>query len=258
RGDVAQRRRLLVSLLGLDRVGEIQRLAGQRAGLAEERVAGLRTRLAEDYADVDPGAVREMRDAEAELTEQAEALEREVAAREAELGEVEETARLVGDRATLGRRRERLVRDAARVATLKEELERGRRAAVLAPQVPRAEAADRRVAAAHTALAARREGEARAAARPEAARAARGAAELGALAEVAPAFEALKRRGGSLELAAQAPVAELLDEEAWGGWQTALSLVPGLERAEREVERRAAALAGERRALEEATRRSER
>src|SRR5690606_39820512 len=54
--------------------------------------------------------------------------------------------------ATLGRRRERLVRDAARVATLKEELERGRRAAVLAPQVPRAEAADRRVAAAHTAL----------------------------------------------------------------------------------------------------------
>lgn len=271
RGDVAQRRRLLVSLLGLDRVGEIQRLAGQRAGLAEERVAGLRTRLAEDYADVDPGAVREMRDAEAELTEQAEALEREVAAREAELGEVEETARLVGERATLGRRRERLVRDAARVATLKEELERGRRAAVLAPQVPRAEAADRRVAAAHTALAARREGEAQAAARLEAARAALGAAEaearerqgaiaaeLGALAEVAPAFEALKRRGGSLELAAQAPVAELLDEEAWGGWQTALSLVPGLERAEREVERRAAALAGERRALEEATRRSER
>src|SRR5690606_41191668 len=78
--------------------------------------------------------------------------------------------------ATLGRRRERLVRDAARVATLKEELERGRRAAVLAPQVPRAEAADRRVAAAHTALAARRGGEAQAAARIEAARAALGAA----------------------------------------------------------------------------------
>ncbi len=259
RGDAAQRRKLLVSLLGLDRVGDIQRLAGQRASVAEERVAALQARLAEDYADVDPGSVSDLKEQEAALEAQLAELAATVEGAGGELKEVEETARLAGEHEALKAERKRLSEGAPAIAQLKVELERGRRAAVLASHFPRLEAAEARREAAAKTLATRREaldkaqeglGAARKAldAAQERAEQRRGAidTELAALAEVGPAFEALKRRGGDLALAAavpDGPGASFLDEDEWAGWHTALSvLVPAFERAAREVEKRTTAL----------------
>ncbi len=249
RGDVGERRRLLVSLLGLDRVEEVRGLASRIGRDAETVAKGLTSRLEEDYAGVGAGAVRELEERQTELQARATGLDTLLAEAEASLAAAEERARLQAALATHQGRRAALLQDAERVAGVEAEIGAARRAAEVAPLLDLAERAAERLAE----LADRRvSAEARANERRAAAGAAADAltavqdtvaarlpqaeAELAALAAAAPALTTLERLGGEVaDLLAPSgadPGGRLIDETAWGRLQLADGLLDGLARAE--------------------------
>src|SRR5690606_31482555 len=134
------------SLLGLDRVEEIQKLASARAGQLKADGDARRSLLAAEYADVTAGAVKELKERVAALAAAAEEESAEVEARERELGTVKRTTELQGERAELGRRREELRQRAPAVQAARHAAARGRRAAVLAPQIEQLRVAESRAA----------------------------------------------------------------------------------------------------------------
>ncbi|MBX3140096.1 MAG: AAA family ATPase [Trueperaceae bacterium] len=254
RGDVGERRRLLVSLLGLDRVEEVRGLASRIGRDAETVAKGLTSRLAEDYAGVGAGAVRELEERRTALQARAAALEGLVAEAEAGLAAAEERARLQAALAALQARRAELLQDGERVARIEAEVGAARRAAEVAPLIEAGERAAARLAG----LVAKKESaEAKASARRAAADAAaaalaavRAAAdtglppaeeELAALAAASPALATLERLGGEVADVASSDATvgagKLIDETAWGRLELAAGLLDGLTRAEAAVAR---------------------
>lgn len=257
RGDGGKRRKLLATLLGLDRVEAMQKVAHRRSRDAEKDIQALRARLEEDYAGATPERLRELRDELAtarqrrdELTGRQEAL----AAEKRELEELEELhAQREKARAELGLLRE----DAERVEALRGRVTRGRTARRLAPALERLETLQSRLrerneerAALERALAEAEPGLARAQERAE--RAVRAAEEglprLQArserLAAAAPLLAALRGRGGSLD-AADGEALPYADE-AWEANRRLAEALPTWRAAERalaQAEKRSAAAA---------------
>ena len=90
RGDSAKRRKLLVSLLKLDKVEEMQREAGRRAREAEAQGTSLKARLEQDYALATPERLRDLKRELRDLGEQRNVM----SARQTELvGEPQRTRR---------------------------------------------------------------------------------------------------------------------------------------------------------------------
>ncbi len=257
RGDAGERRRLLVALLGLDRVERVRELAS-RLGREAEAVAGaLNTRLEEDYKEVSAAAVRSLQDRKLELEAAAKESGAALLERERSLAVARERARVERALDALSLRLERLTAAAPAVAALDAELEAARRAHMLTPAIDAQAKAEERalVAAAELERAAAdataRAAEAEAANREvEAARALLEQRaplierELAALQEVAPALARLRTLGGGLELAPGAARAGWLDEDAWNALQVAEGQLPALVRvvaAMEAAERRLAA-----------------
>lgn len=249
RGDATQRRRLLVTLLGLDRVSEIQRLAGVRARDAETAANGIKTRLEEDYADADAGTLRKVRDEAAELQRQLEEGARQLVQLQEAHDAALETAKLERDLATVRAELEQLAGDKATVNERRSELAAARRAALIAPLLPQVENSERLSARADAELQ-RLQGVKVAALEAQSAvtatlRAAqeradgiipRAEAEVTTLERVAPAYRLLLQRSATLAAKVNAERADYLDEERWNRWQTAESHIPALRRANAEVE----------------------
>lgn len=272
RGDVGERRRLLVSLLGLDKVEEVRGLASRIGREAETVAKGLASRLDEDYAGVGAAAVRDLEERREALQGRAVAVDAQATAVEAGLAAAEEHARVQAALAALEDRRAVLLRDAERIARSEAEVAAARRASEVAPLLELVGHAELRLAGLREKLAGvqarateRRDEAAAAAAALETVRVAVAArlpeveAELTALQEAAPAMAILQRLGGGLSVDAgdgrqdtSAVVSgseaahQLIDETAWGRLELAEGLLQGLERAETaEATTRELALAAE-------------
>ena len=256
RGDAGERRRLLTRLLGLDTVERVGRRAHEAAKEAERTVAGIDTRLAEDYAGATPGRRREVAD--------------ELARHRSEIDELDATLATLDEELTVLERRK--AADAARrnatealagLEAAREEqearvrrLQAAERAEAVAPHLDaEAKAGTRRSALAERA-ASLAEAKAAAAEAADAARARRSEArtarearedaigrELEALAAVRPRAERLERiRSGlegtpsTTELAAAADGSPF-DDEAFAALEAGLRTLPALRRSHAAVGR---------------------
>lgn len=260
RGDAGERRRLLVALLGLDRIEQIRELASRHAREAETESNALTRRLEEDYLEVSSEALDELSERRSELNEKAAALDTSTTALEAELQVAREHARVTAALVEVERRGVELARSDARVRHAADELAAARRAQTLLPALNARERAEAAVRKAGLELSSAAKAAADAAAEAEGARSALAAAlsaaearapaakrELDALLALRPALATLARVGGSLRTdgrqglapepgasagtTAGGGVGSWLDEEAWERWQVATALVPALQRA---------------------------
>lgn len=244
RGDAVLRRQLLVSLLGLDKVESIQRLASTKAAQLKGEAEARRTLLATEYGQVGPEAIKE---SEQELTRLEAFVAAEAAAVDAQatrLAEWRQTGELLEERSALARRRGGLQEAAEGVAGLRLRVERANRAATVAPHLRQFKQTDKRLKDAKAATL-KRAAEVRTAdeqvrrlsaqseeAKSEGERTMAGlTAEVAALQQILPLESVLRERGGTLAAAASAASPELLDVQAWNALVAATPLVTPFERA---------------------------
>jgi exonuclease SbcC len=246
RGDASKRRKLLVSLLGLERLAQMQKLANSRAREMAQEIEGLTARLKEDYAEVTPerqAALKaeigrlERRQAQLQARQEAlvtelEALTRLKALLDEKVRLAQELAKLTAQRRDMDdkRRQLALARAAAPLIPLLERLER------LQTRGAELKSETNALAQAIAALTRDRE-QARSALAEAERRAATRLPEIDAtlqrLSYTEPLLRQLEARGGSLKLAAQADRAHRYSEGAWEALQRLETHLPALREAER-------------------------
>ena len=242
-GDAVKRRKLLVSLLSLDRVEAMRREAGRRSREAETVMRSLEVRLGEDYQGVSPQALRRLEEEKEHLQERQAQYERRLVTMAADLKELEEIGRLTGEAAVLTTKLEELRAREAEMADRRERLERARRARLLLPQTARLEQLGIRREQAQQewreASSERRRLEGVAAEVKEewdrsAARSAEQLPELerrlGELAAMGPLMEQLRARGGEMAMAGRAQDELVYSEAAWSAWLVLASKGPEVRR----------------------------
>lgn len=242
RGDARLRRQLLSTLLGLDRVDSVQRLAHERAAALKEGIDARRAVIDAEFGDATPeaaqalkGRVEALTAEETQLAERAEAEERRLAGARTEVA-------LLKERAALQARAEELKARRPLMEETRRRLSSAAKAELVRPLAQHRERSSEQLRRANETLALRNRElialeEALEAALREVTNSTEGAkgeeAELreriAALNEARPYLESLEAKGGNLTAAAAE--ARPLDEAAWGRWQTALSLLPSLSRA---------------------------
>ncbi len=274
RGDAVKRRKLLVGLLGLDRIEGMQREAGQRAKSADARVKLLEERLAQDYAEVTPERRRALQDALKTAQDEQRQLQGRTRELEVALKELERLERLFSERArvqgelgvlnaqaeaiSLKRRRLAAAQRALPIAPLVAQFERNRARAErlegeTATLLEQRKAAQARLQTAEVALEdVRRDAETHLP---------RLEAQLQRLAAVTPLAAQLKSRGGSLAWAERAEPGSSYSDAAWDDFQRLEARAPALKQAfvgvqsaaqtAREAEQAFLSLAAERAALSE-------
>lgn len=248
RGDASKRRKLLVNLLGLDKIEAMQKEAGRRAREAEARQHYIRERLEQDFEGATPERLGELKEEQTALTAKQRELEqaREQVTEELKglddvKGLLEEQAKVEMQRKALNAKQEEMQRERERLAKAKQ-------AALIAPQLRQLDTLGERAEKtreecqqlgekleAHKAQAGQsnkvlEELDAKAEARlPEI------TDQLEALAEVRPWLSQLSSRGGSLALAEKASAEVSYSDEAWDTVQAQRSKLPTVERAQRDV-----------------------
>lgn len=267
RGDAVKRRKLLVSLLGLERIAELQRLVSRELRDGEQALAGLLARLAEDYAEVTPERQQALKAELTELAREQRQLEARGVELERELSELSALKALVEARAALAERRAQLEGRRAEVEAQRQRLARARQAAPLMAELRQLRSLKARCErleaelAAQSQLLERLAGErAQAEAQLKRAEAQRTARlpelerALERLAHSEPLLAQLRARGGSLALAEQEAIP--YSEADWERLQQLWARLPELEAAEQRLARAEAELArlAQRRAQLEAQR----
>ncbi len=271
RGDATKRRRVLSSLMGLDTVERMQKLAGGFSRDADAEVQAVATRLEEDYASVTPERLRALRDEcatlggrLAELSERREGMVRE-------LRDLEALKLLWDEKIRLERELGVLTAKGIEMRASANRVELARRARMLAPQVQSLTEVGARLKRSGEELDGANSAVGRAEAEVGKERAALRAAEtdrdreipeierrLEALAEVGPLAERLTARGGSLDLAT--PLAGAYRESDWEALQALEARASEAMRLRddlRERRRRSASLREEVARLERTTARGE-
>ncbi len=135
RGDSAKRRKLLVSLLKLDKVEEMQREAGRRAREAETQGASLKARLEQDYAGATPERARDLKKELHGLTQQQGDLKARQTDLTAELKELDEVKALSDERRKVQNELAALTAREGDVKAARRKLEAAKRARLVAPQI---------------------------------------------------------------------------------------------------------------------------
>ena len=135
RGDAGLRRQLLSTLLGLDRVESIQRLASTRASELKGEAEARRTLLTTEYQDLAPEALKRLEGEVEALVAAVEADGRAARELEARLEDWRESSRLLEERARLLGRRASLQQAGERVAQVRARAEAARRAASVMPHL---------------------------------------------------------------------------------------------------------------------------
>ena len=243
RGDAGKRRRLLTVLLGLDRVEQMQKLAGAYSRDAERTVTSLSTRLNEDYRGATAERRRELSDRKVAATQELAAANEQLVRLGADLATCEELKGLDGELREIEAERTALAAEAAAMEEAARRLEQAKRARVVAPLIDAVETLTKRLRATGSDLdmlgrqfAAAEEQRARFASAATAARerlATRGPAiaeHLELLASVAPLAARLVRAGGSLDLAELPGAAEHFDDGRWEQIEGLRQRLPALER----------------------------
>ena len=245
KGDTGKRRKLLVNLLGLDRVEAMQKEAGRRARDAEAQQQNLIARLEQDYAGATPERRRELKSELESLTKQRTEMGKRQETLQKDLKELDEVKTLLDEQAKLQSTLETLTKQADEMTAARKTVALAEKARLLVPQLTQVEAAEKKLQQTEKRLA---EGEkAFEAKQTEVKRTqvdlkqAQTKAEtrlpeletqLTSLAEVVPLVAQLSSRGGNLELASQAKPGVTYSEEAWDEWQTLRSHLPALQQAE--------------------------
>ena len=245
KGDTGKRRKLLVNLLGLDRVEAMQKEAGRRARDAEAQQQNLTARLEQDYAGATPERRRELKDELGSLTKQQKALGERQGTLQTDLKELDEVKTLLDEQAKLRDTLDTLNKRADEMAAARKTIALAEKARLLVPQLTQVETSEKKLQQTEKKLA---EGEkafetkqAEVKRTQDAVNQAKTKAEtrlpeletqLTALAGVAPLVSQLTSRGGKLELASQAKPDVTYSEKAWDELQTLRSHIPALEQAE--------------------------
>ena len=246
RGDASKRRRLLVNLLGLDRLEKMQKEAGQRARDAEREQKGIELRLEQDYQGATPDKLRTLKNERTSLQTERERLMTLRKEAQTELAGLEEVKALLDTRQEVVRKLAGLEARADQIEADKEALERAKRAALLTPQLETLAAQEVKlkrvlgeVKTLKGALDARRQEVERAetsleAAEKEAARLPEIQTQLGELKAAEPLLKQLRARKGTLKLAEREtaqPYSDGIWDEAWDTLQSKRAQVPSLQRA---------------------------
>ena len=248
RGDASKRRKLLVNLLGLDRIERMQKEAGQRSRDAEREQKGIELRLAQDYQGATPEKRRALKDERETLEVERERFSVLRKEAQTELAGLEEVKALLDTRQEVARRLETLHAKAEKVEADKEALERAKKAALLMPQLETLAAQEVKlkraldeIKALEGALGARRQEVERAetsfaTAEKEAERLPEIQTQLGELKAAEPLLKQLRARKGTLKLA-ERDTAQPYSDEAWDALQSKSAQVPSLKRTvQREAE----------------------
>lgn len=244
RGDARLRRQLLSTLLGLERVEQIQKRAAATASSLKERAGTLRSLLEGEYVGVTPAAVTEQKERLKEREAAVTVLKGQLKEVEAALSTQTRVKDLLGEYVALKERAAELAAAEPEMQRKKSALEESHKAGTVLPVAQLVKRAGKRLTEAKEAVTARsaelksaEEALARAAAQADE-QVASGQERLAALESklrvlegAAPEISRLEARGGSLKDAAHAAVGELLSESAWGSLQVTLSLIPSLARA---------------------------
>ena len=245
RGDSTKRRKLLVNLLGLDRVEEMQRKAGRLAREAEALGASLKARLEQDYAGATPERVRDLKKELRALVEERDASSARQLELTRELKELDEVKRLVDEQRKVQTEVAEIKAQEGEMRTSRRKLEHAKRARLVAPQIEMLRSAQAKLKRVQDELA---RGEALLKAKraeldgvQAALDKARQASEtrlpdieakLTALAGVTPLLNALTNRGGRPELAEKAEPGTPYSDLAWDDQQRSSAQLPALEGAE--------------------------
>ena len=245
RGDSAKRRKLLVNLLGLDRVEDMQREAGRRAREAEAKGESLKARLEQDYAGATPERLRDLKKELRSLTEERDALGARQTELVRELKDLDEVKALLDEQRKVQAEVAGLKGQEEDVKAARRKLEAARRAALVAPQIEALATVQAKLKRVRDELA---KGEASLQAKGAEVEAAQAAldkaqrasetrlpdieAKLTALAGVTPLLSALTARGGRLELAQKAVADIPYSDSAWDDQQRAMAQLPALVQAE--------------------------
>ncbi|MCA9838594.1 MAG: SMC family ATPase [Trueperaceae bacterium] len=250
RGDTSKRRKLLVSLLGLDRVEAMQKAAGRKAREADIQQKALTERLEQDYGGATPERISELREAVAETNQQLLDLNKKQENLIASLKEQDELKGLLDEKETaqtalkslydrtevIERKREQfeLAKKAERLAPHLNQLKRmmqsyKNREAELKELTGQLSAKSQALEKAQQSFEAKQaEAEKRL---PEIEK------ELGAVAEVKPLLVQLKSRGGRLELAQQVVSDLTYSEPAWEAFQESQAQLPLLRHKAEQLSR---------------------
>ncbi len=248
RGDASKRRKLLVNLLGLDRIERMQKEAGQRSRDAEREQKGIELRLAQDYQGATPDKLRALKDERASLETERERLMALRQEAQKELAGLEEVKSLLDTQKEVGRKLEGVQARAPQIEADKGALERAKRAALLTPQLETLATQEVKLKRVldetrtlEGALGARRQEVERAetslaVAEKEAQRLPEIQTQLGELRAAEPLLKQLRARKGTLKLA-ERDTAQSYSDEAWDALQSKSAQVPSLKRAaQREAE----------------------
>ena len=248
RGDASKRRKLLVNLLGLDRIERMQKEAGQRSRDAEREQKGIELRLEQDYQGATPDKLRALKDERAGLETERKRLMTLRQEAQRELAGLEEVKSLLDTQREVGRKLEALQVRAPKIEADKGALERAKRAALLTPQLETLATQEVKLKRVldetktlEGALGARRQEVERAetsfaVAEKEAQRLPEIQTQLGELKAAEPLLKQLRARKGTLKLAERG-TAQPYSDEAWDTLQSKSAQVPSLQRAaQREAE----------------------
>ena len=244
KGDTGKRRKLLVNLLGLDRVEAMQKEAGRRARDAEAQQQNLTARLEQDYAGATPERRRALKDELDSLKTQQTELGKRQETLQTDLKGLDEVKTLLDEQVKLQGTLETLNQQADEMAAARKTVALAEKARLLIPQLTQLETVEAKLKQTEAKLS---EGEKAFATQQGKAKSAQSAAKqakakaktrlpeletkLTELASVAPLVAQLSSRGGGLELASRARAGVAYSEQAWDELQTLRSHLPALEQA---------------------------
>lgn len=247
RGDAAARRRLLVKLVGLERIAVMQAEAGKRASEAKARQEFIQKQLDGDYANVTPDRLRALREERQVLETRDGELRTQVETLTQALRELDEIKGLLDEKARVERRLQELQAQEAKIEVDRTRLKQARDAAMVLPLVKAAEEHEQRLSEVKRTLdeqrgkvgsleqKAEQAQEALTAAQAEAERIPAIEAQLEALATAGPLLQKLQSLGGTLSLAARVSDKVSFSEDAWQALQEQRAQLPGLVAAARGV-----------------------
>jgi exonuclease SbcC len=247
RGDAAARRRLLVKLVGLERIALMQAEAGKRASEAKARQEFIQKQLDGDYANVTPDRLRVIREERQVLETREGALRTQVESLTQALKDLEEVKGLLDEKARVERRLQELQAQEAKIEADKSRLKQARHAAMVLPLVRAAEEQTQRLVEVKRTLKEQqanvgtleqrvRQAQAGlAGAQTEAQRIPVIEAQLETLAGAGPLLQKLQSLGGSLALVARAREGASFSEDAWQALQEKRAQLPNLVTAVREM-----------------------
>ena len=255
RGTKSKRIELLIRLLGLSRITDMQREAGQRAKTAKNEISFIDAQLEDTYAETTPDLLREKKRKLESLSQQEKTLAKERDNLQKTLNAQQEIKGILDELTGLREKLAAFKQQEEDTERARQSLKQAEAADSLAPLIGRAEETrtkleqltQEKVSLEQT-LATK---QTRLSALQEASKGAEAAAEniaslnrqVEALAELRPRMAQLSSLGGGLGLASSAVAEVAFSEKAWQLWQTRQAALPNLKRALKDVETSRAALA---------------